>query len=129
MIHRLRQSRGPWLALLSIGALAGAIGCTPKRAPGPIVLISIDTLRSDHLPIYGYRGVETPAIDGLRRDGILFERVYSAAPLTAPSHASVLSGLPPTMQMYLWHFPGATDQQDPWVPASGAHDASILYHA
>ncbi|HEY4568766.1 MAG TPA: M36 family metallopeptidase, partial [Kribbella sp.] len=37
-------------------------------------------------------------------------------------------GTPPTMQMYLWHFPGATDAQDPWVPASGANDASILYH-
>ncbi|MET9313672.1 M36 family metallopeptidase [Kribbella sp. NPDC003505] len=37
-------------------------------------------------------------------------------------------GTPPTMQMYLWHQPGATDEQDPWVPASGANDASILYH-
>ena len=37
-------------------------------------------------------------------------------------------GIPPTMQMYLWHFPGTTDEQDPWVPASGANDASVLYH-
>ena len=37
-------------------------------------------------------------------------------------------GTPPTMQMYLWHQPGATDEQDPWVPSSGANDASILYH-
>ncbi|MBP2353512.1 hypothetical protein JOF29_004622 [Kribbella aluminosa] len=37
-------------------------------------------------------------------------------------------GTPPTMQMYLWHAPGATDAQDPWVPSSGANDASILYH-
>lgn len=43
-------------------------------APGaPVILISIDTLRSDHLPPYGYKGVETPAIDRLARDGLLFE--------------------------------------------------------
>ena len=37
-------------------------------------------------------------------------------------------GLSPTMQMYLWHLPGASDTEDPWVPSSGANDASILYH-
>ncbi|MDX6277593.1 MAG: extracellular elastinolytic metalloproteinase [Nocardioidaceae bacterium] len=37
-------------------------------------------------------------------------------------------GTPPTMQMYLWHFPGTTDDQDPYVPGSGAFDASILLH-
>jgi arylsulfatase A-like enzyme/tetratricopeptide (TPR) repeat protein len=64
--------------------------------PGaPIILISIDTLRSDHLPAYGYTKVETPAIDALRRDAILFARAYSHCPLTLPSHASLLSGLLP----------------------------------
>jgi len=62
----------------------------------PIVLISIDTLRSDHLPVYGYQGVATPAIDGLRKDAILFEKAYSHYPLTLPSHTSLLSGLLPT---------------------------------
>ncbi|MGW6280994.1 M36 family metallopeptidase [Kribbella sp. NPDC055071] len=37
-------------------------------------------------------------------------------------------GTSPTMQMYLWHSPGKSDAQEPWVPASGANDASILYH-
>lgn len=37
-------------------------------------------------------------------------------------------GVAPTMQMYLWHFPGATDAEDPFAPTSGAFDASILYH-
>ncbi|WP_238332135.1 M36 family metallopeptidase [Kribbella jejuensis] len=37
-------------------------------------------------------------------------------------------GTPPTMQMYLWHFPGTTDAQEGYVPSSGANDASILYH-
>ena len=63
----------------------------------PIVLISVDTLRSDRLPAYGYGGVKTPAIDRLRRDGILFERAYTHIPLTLPAHTSLLTGLlPPT---------------------------------
>jgi len=59
---------------------------------GPIILISIDTLRADHLPAYGYRKVKTPAIDALATDGIVFERAYAHAPQTLPAHASILSG-------------------------------------
>ena len=69
------------------------MGAFPKA---PVVLISIDTLRSDHLPAYGYEGVETPAIDAFRRDAILFERAYSHTPLTLPSHVSMLTGRLPT---------------------------------
>ncbi|MGH9360522.1 MAG: sulfatase-like hydrolase/transferase, partial [Thermoanaerobaculia bacterium] len=47
------------------------------------------------LPAYGYGGVETPAIDALRRDGVLFERAYSHYPLTLPAHTSILTGLLP----------------------------------
>ncbi|HEY0514704.1 MAG TPA: sulfatase-like hydrolase/transferase [Thermoanaerobaculia bacterium] len=75
------------------GTDAGSVGPFPKA---PVVLISIDTLRSDHLPAYGYRQVETPAIDTLRRDGLLFERAYSHTPLTLPSHVSMLTGRLPT---------------------------------
>ncbi|HVT58414.1 MAG TPA: sulfatase-like hydrolase/transferase [Thermoanaerobaculia bacterium] len=84
--------------------LAGAAACQrhpaapgrPAVAAAPsIVLISIDTLRSDHLPIYGYSKVETPGIDALRRDSILFERAYCQVPETFPSHCSALTGLLP----------------------------------
>jgi arylsulfatase A-like enzyme/Tfp pilus assembly protein PilF len=61
-------------------------------ADGPIIFISIDTLRADHLPVYGYQGVRTPAIDALAGDGIVFERAYAHSPQTLPSHASILSG-------------------------------------
>jgi arylsulfatase A-like enzyme/Flp pilus assembly protein TadD len=61
-----------------------------------VILITVDTLRADHLPAYGYRQVETPNIDGLRRDSVLFERVYSHCPMTLPSHVSMFTGaLPP----------------------------------
>ena len=83
----------PVLLILGGGFLPAAVG--PQRGPPPIVLISIDTLRSDRLPAYGYRGVATPAIDALGRDAILFERVYSPVPLTMPAHASILTGLLP----------------------------------
>ena len=76
------------------------IGCqrTPEQTfrRAPVVLISVDTLRSDHLPAYGYRGVKTPNIDALRRDSILFQRAYSHCPMTLPSHVSILTGLLPT---------------------------------
>lgn len=68
----------------------------PEQARPPIILISVDTLRSDHLPIYGYANGATPHIDALRRDGVLYEKAWSHAPLTLPSHVSMLTGLLPT---------------------------------
>ncbi len=58
-------------------------------------MISVDTLRADHLPVYGYRGVRTPAIDAIARDSTVFENAYSNVPLTLPSHAALLTGLLP----------------------------------
>ena len=69
-------------------------GAAPSRTT-PVILISIDTLRSDHLPAYGYAGVQTPNLDAFRADAILYERAYSHCPLTLPSHASMLTGLLP----------------------------------
>jgi tetratricopeptide (TPR) repeat protein len=68
----------------------------PTFAGAPVILISIDTLRADHLPLYGYAKVATPNIDALRRDGILFQQAYSHCPMTLPSHVSMLTGLLPT---------------------------------
>jgi arylsulfatase A-like enzyme/Flp pilus assembly protein TadD len=64
-------------------------------AEGPVILISIDTLRADRLPAYGYTKVHTPAIDALAADGVLFERAYAHVPQTLPAHASILTGLLP----------------------------------
>ena len=63
---------------------------------GPIILISIDTLRADHLPPYGYMHVKTPAIDALAADGVVFERAYSHATQTLPAHTALLSGRLPS---------------------------------
>ncbi|HUP63295.1 MAG TPA: sulfatase-like hydrolase/transferase [Thermoanaerobaculia bacterium] len=83
------------LLVLALVSCKGDRALPAASAATPIFIISIDTLRSDRLPIYGYEGVETPHIDALRADGILYERAYSHTPLTLPSHASLLTGLLP----------------------------------
>jgi choline-sulfatase len=86
-----------WLALLAFAL--GAADC--HRAPAthfsnaPVILISIDTLRADHLTQYGGKLVDTPAIDRLAKDGIVFENAYSHVPLTFPSHVTMMTGLLP----------------------------------
>jgi choline-sulfatase len=86
------------VAVAAVALIGGAmIFFRATRAPkhGPIILISIDTLRADRLPAYGYQKVRTPAIDALAADGIVFERAYAHVPQTLPSHASMLTGLLP----------------------------------
>src|SRR6266850_7164147 len=81
----------------ALGTVLAAVGgwrYARASAPvnGPIIVISIDTLRADHLPAYGYKKVRTPAIDALAADGVVFERAYGHAPQTLPAHAALLSG-------------------------------------
>jgi arylsulfatase A-like enzyme/thioredoxin-like negative regulator of GroEL len=60
-----------------------------------VLLVSIDTLRADHLGCYGARDAETPAIDALATEGALFLRAYSPLPMTLPAHATMMTGLQP----------------------------------
>jgi arylsulfatase A-like enzyme/predicted Zn-dependent protease len=81
----------------AMGTVLAAVGgwrYARASAPvsGPIVVVSIDTLRADHLPAYGYTKVKTPALDALAADGVVFERAYSHAPQTLPAHVALLSG-------------------------------------
>ena len=82
-------------AILLGAALVAGCSRSPIDSRAPIIIISIDTLRSDHLPAYGYTKVATPAIDRFRADAILFEHAYSHCPLTLVSHASLFTGLLP----------------------------------
>jgi arylsulfatase A-like enzyme/Flp pilus assembly protein TadD len=75
-------------------AFAAPAPAAPKTRPN-VILITIDTVRADHLGCYGAKDIQTPTLDGLARDGIVFERAISQVPLTWPSHAVILTGLYP----------------------------------
>jgi choline-sulfatase len=81
-------------ALATVFAAVGGWRFARASAPlnGPIIIVSIDSLRADRLPAYGYTGVRTPALDALAADGVVFERAYSHSPSTLPSHAAMLTG-------------------------------------
>ena len=67
------------------------------RRPGrPVVLISIDTLRRDHVSLYGYERQTTPGLDNLATESIVFEDAISTSSLTLPAHASLLTSLHPS---------------------------------
>jgi arylsulfatase A-like enzyme/Tfp pilus assembly protein PilF len=75
-----------------------SFACTHAAGPfedAPVVLVSIDTLRSDRVGCYGHAKAETPALDALAREGVLFEEAFSHSPLTLPAHASLFTGLLP----------------------------------
>jgi arylsulfatase A-like enzyme/tetratricopeptide (TPR) repeat protein len=83
------------VVLCTSAAVAEIEETPPSIAAAPVILISIDTLRSDRLPAYGYDAVDTPAIDAMRGESVLFERAYSHSPMTLPAHVSMLTGTLP----------------------------------
>ncbi len=80
-----------------LAALLLARQSVEPDAAGPpnVLLITLDTTRADRLGAYGYAAARTPTLDRLAREGVLFERVVSAAPTTLPAHASVMTGRNP----------------------------------
>lgn len=68
-----------------------------RASPRPrnLLVITLDTMRADRLPAYGFRGVDTPALDRIASEGIVFAETFAAAPLTLPSHASMFTGIYP----------------------------------
>lgn len=88
-------SRWQIAAVLALGI--GVAGCTPNAPVQPnIVLISIDTVRADHLSTYGYARKTSPRISEFASNGVLFERAISQAPWTLPSMATLHTSLYPT---------------------------------
>ena len=85
-------------------ALGAMVSCQRPGGSAPhslrplnIVVITLDTLRPDHLHCYGYGRIETPTLDRIAQSGVLFENGVTQTPLTPPSHASIFTGLnPPT---------------------------------
>ena len=72
-------------AFLWIACLLVASGLVAQVKPAPnVVVITIDTLRADHLGCYGYKQIRTPNIDALAADSARFERAYTPVPVTLP---------------------------------------------
>ena len=87
------------LTFLTLTVGCGSGGSQSSVAPPSsrpnVLLVTIDTLRADHVGSYGYHDGSTPTIDGLARRGVRFETAVAHAPLTGPSHASILTGQTP----------------------------------
>lgn len=93
----MRQSIAFW-------ALLAGVSCTGAEEPSAafsepvanIILISVDTLRADHLSCCGAPQGLTPALDELAAQGVVFEQAITPAPLTLPAHCSLMTGALPT---------------------------------
>ena len=80
------------------GCLAAAAGLACSPAPPPargVVLVTIDTLRADHLGCYGYARNTSPSLDALAERATVYTRAMASSPWTLPTHASLFTGLAP----------------------------------
>jgi arylsulfatase A-like enzyme len=92
----LGELRAHWQAARRLGLIAAALACGCGAEPRSVLLVTIDTLRADHVGAYGYAAARTPTLDRLAAAGVRFEQAVSPAPITLVSHASLLTGkIPP----------------------------------
>lgn len=84
------------VSVVSAFTVAAGVLLFSQSAPRPsVLLVTIDTVRADHVGAYGYARGSTPALDRLAREGVRFADATSQAPLTGPAHAAILSGMYP----------------------------------
>src|ERR1700682_5458957 len=82
-----------FLSVLAASAREPEARKNPRR---DVFLITIDTLRADHVRCYGYDPIQTPALDQLAKQGIRFTQAFTPSPITNSSHTSILTGLLPS---------------------------------
>ena len=107
-------------------AIATTIGSDSK--PRNVILVVLDTVRADRLGLYGYSRNTTPNLDGLARRGVVFDRAFSTAPWTAPSHASLFTGRWPHELSVGWNRPldGASPTLAEFLRAQGYATAGFV---
>jgi len=140
--------RGTRLGVRSVGGVALVVGAVHwgigagngreagRAAPASdgggrpnVVLISIDTIRADHLQSYGYEKPTDPDIQRFFRDGLRFESAYAPVPQTRPSHASMLAGLHPAELGMRWNeqeFPESVPTLPELLRDHGYHTAAFV---
>jgi choline-sulfatase len=101
-----RWSAGLWLTTVTAAAQT------------PVILISVDTLRADHLGVYGYRRIATPNIDSFARQGTVFDAIDCQVPLTLPSHTALFTSTLP--------FANHVEENEGHVPAGLVTLAGVL---
>lgn len=84
-----------FLCLCAIVLSPSAAAAAAPPAKLSLLVVTIDTLRADHVGIYGDKDARTPVLDGLARRGVRFDRAFSHVPLTLPSHCTLFTGLEP----------------------------------
>jgi arylsulfatase A-like enzyme len=107
-INRFCRRRTPWLLAAWLLAFvfihtgekiaeSRALANLPAASPGApnVIVIVVDTLRSDHVSDYGYARQTTPNIDRIAKEGVKFRNAFAPSPWSLPSHASLLTGLYP----------------------------------
>jgi choline-sulfatase len=104
------------IAFLGAGTHPAAAATVPPQTP--VILISIDTLRADHLSSYGYRKIATPNIDAYAEGGTLFSAIDSQIPLTLPSHTVLFTSTYP--------FQNRIEENAERVPAGAVTLTSVL---
>ncbi len=102
-------------AVLAAALLAPGAKAADKT---PVILISIDTLRADHLSAYGYTKLRTPNIDALAEKGTIYQRIDTQIPLTLPSHTSLMTSTYP--------FENQVEANGEGVPSGAVTLASVL---
>jgi choline-sulfatase len=101
-----------FIVALCVTAVAQTPRKTAARKPAhpDVYLITIDTLRADHIHCYGDADIQTPALDGLAADGVRFAEAFTPSPITNTSHTTILTGLLPSHH-------GVTDFAVPLAPS------------
>jgi choline-sulfatase len=98
-----------WLGIALPGTRSWGQTAPVRKSAPDVFLVTIDTLRADHVACYGYKQIETPALDALAADGIRFTQAFTHSPITNTSHTTILTGLLPSVH-------GVTDFGVPLSP-------------
>lgn len=87
-----------------VAAFAGGTGAAGSGDPINLLLISLDSVRADHLGSYGYPRETSPHIDALAAEGVVFESTVSETSWTLPTHVTLLTGLSSRVHRVTWHY-------------------------
>jgi choline-sulfatase len=84
------------LTLCFSATLVAGQSASKKQTPPDVYLVTIDTLRADHVHCYGDSSIQTPSFDAIAKDGVRFTRTFTPSPITNTSHTTILTGLLPS---------------------------------